>query len=103
MTSKTVERVNKIKVVLGKALGEVHHINTKMRTSPSSSPLNKRRSDESSESESIHEILTNLKKGYLMKKHNFKNGSPHSKFIYLSQDNRLLCWKSLEKEDEKMI
>jgi hypothetical protein len=45
---KTVERFNKIKEVLVKALGEVHYINTRKRTSPSNSPTSKRRSDESS-------------------------------------------------------
>lgn len=50
VTPKTVERFNKIKEVLVKALGEVHHINSRKRISPSNSPISKRRSDESSES-----------------------------------------------------
>ena len=28
---------------------------------------------------------------------------PHTKFVYLSGDNRQFCWKSLEKMDEKTI
>jgi hypothetical protein len=38
-----------------------------------------------------------------MLKHNTKNGSPRNKFVYLTQDNRTICWKSVEKEDEKGI
>ena len=45
MASKTAERVDKIKNVLVKALGEVHIINKKMGSSPSFSPTSKRRSD----------------------------------------------------------
>ncbi len=38
-----------------------------------------------------------------MMKHSVKNVEPHNKFVYLSEDNRCLCWKSTEKEDEKRI
>lgn len=36
-----------------------------------------------------------------MLKHSPKTPDPHSKFVYLSQDNKHLCWKSVGKEDEK--
>ena len=80
---RTQDRICKIRDLLGR--------------SPSRSP--KRRSDESSESESIAEVLSNLKKGYLVVKHSDKISSPHDKFVYLSEDNRFICWKSLDKED----
>ena len=39
----------------------------------------------------------------MVKKHSASVSEFHSKFIYLSDDHRFLCWKSLEKNDEKKI
>jgi hypothetical protein len=47
-------------------------------------------------------ILESLEKGYLMVKHS-PNSKPKEKYVYISSDRRFLCWKSLEKDDEKMI
>ena len=38
-----------------------------------------------------------------MLKHSRNTKKPHSKFVYLSSDRRHLCWKSLEKDDEKSL
>ncbi len=38
-----------------------------------------------------------------MIKHSTKNCEKRNKFVYISEDNRYLCWKSLDKEDEKRI
>lgn len=40
-----------------------------------------------------------MKKGYLFIKHSPNTSEPHPKFIYLSYDNKYLCWKSPEKDD----
>jgi hypothetical protein len=34
-----------------------------------------------------------------MVKHSEKINDPHDKFVYLSEDERYLCWKSPNKED----
>lgn len=31
------------------------------------------------------------------------NSKPKEKYVYVSGDRRFLCWKSLEKRDEKRI
>ena len=36
-----------------------------------------------------------------MIKHSPNTSEPHNKFVYLSSDAKDLCWKSLDKEDEK--
>ena len=46
--------------------------------------------------------MKDLKKGYLMTKHSNKSDSK-SKFVYLSMNERFLCWKSVDKKDEKRI
>lgn len=38
-----------------------------------------------------------------MIKHPCGGSIPHSKFVYLSEDHRWLCWKSPQKDDEKKI
>ena len=38
-----------------------------------------------------------------MIKHPSGGSMPHSKFVYLSEDHRWLCWKSPQKDDEKKI
>jgi len=38
-----------------------------------------------------------------MVKHSEGTPNPHNKFVYLSEDIKYLCWKSLDKEDEKKI
>ena len=67
---KSNDRMMRIKDVLTKAMGEVRDMGPSSRqdSGNSSGPL-KRRSDESSESESISEVLNHLRKGYLMTKH----------------------------------
>lgn len=93
VSARTNQKVNQIKKLLGQALGEVKN-NLKRSPSPTSS---KRQSEESSECEEIQEVLANLQKGYLMVKHSLKITQPHDKFIYLSEDHRFLCWKSIDK------
>ena len=44
-------------------------------------------------------ILEQLKKGYVVKKHSPNTSEPHDKFIYISEDHRFFCWKSLDKND----
>lgn len=94
---RTADRVSKIRSLMARALGEVYR---ESQRSPSSSPC-KLRSEESSDSESIGEILERLRKGYLMVKLSARGSSSCSKFVYLSEDNLRLCWKSVEKSDEK--
>lgn len=94
LPSQTAGRISKIVSLLNQAIDEVHI--TVKRTS--SSPT-KRISDQSSEADTINEVLANLKKGYLMIKHSDNTSSPHDKFVYLSNDDRYLCWKSVNKED----
>jgi hypothetical protein len=36
-----------------------------------------------------------------MIKHSENTSEPHTKFVYISSDCKDLCWKSLDKEDEK--
>ena len=36
-------------------------------------------------------------------KHSPNTSEPHSKYVYISSDRKFLCWKSLDKDDEKMI
>lgn len=48
-------------------------------------------------------MLDNLVKGYVVKKHSPSTTVPHDKFMYISPDHRFLCWKSLDKQDEKMM
>lgn len=38
-----------------------------------------------------------------MVKHSEKIDEPHNKFVYLSEDTRFLCWKSLDKDDQKQL
>lgn len=38
-----------------------------------------------------------------MLKHSPNTSEPHDKYVYISGDRRFLCWKSLDKDDEKMI
>jgi hypothetical protein len=51
----------------------------------------------------LSDVLNSLTKGYLMLKHSERTQEPHNKFIYLSEDQKFLCWKSLDKKDEKKI
>ena len=44
-----------------------------------------------------------MQKGWIMLKHSKNTKKAHSKFVYLSSDCKHLCWKSLEKEDEKSV
>lgn len=46
--------------------------------------------------------MESLEKGYLMIKHS-PNSKPKEKYVYVSGDRRFLCWKSLQKNDEKKI
>lgn len=48
-------------------------------------------------------MLANLRRGYLVTKHSVGKGEPRNKFIYLSEDNRSICWKSTERDDEKRL
>jgi hypothetical protein len=48
------------------------------------------------------DAVISLQKGYVMTKHS-PNTDPHGKFVYLSSDQKDLCWKSLDKKDEKKI
>lgn len=36
-------------------------------------------------------------------KHSKGTKQPHRKFLYISEDKKFLCWKSIDKSDEKMI
>ena len=47
-------------------------------------------------------MIKDLKKGYIMTKHS-DNAEPKTKFVYLSMNERFLCWKSVDKNDEKRI
>jgi len=44
-----------------------------------------------------------MRKGFLFLKHSVNTKEPHPKFVYLSFDNKSLCWKSPEREDEKSM
>ncbi len=94
-------KVQRIQQILSRAMVEVRRCSSG-QPSPKSSVV-KRRSDESSECESIAEVLNNLRKGYLMIKHSPNTSEPHSKFVYLSEDHKFLCWKSPNYNDEKKI
>lgn len=85
-------KIGKIRQLLTLAMDEIKG-NNRGCNSASSSPT-KRRSDESSESESIAEVLRHMRKGFLFLKHSVNTRDPHPKFVYLSIDNKLLCWKS---------
>ncbi len=39
-------------------------------------------------------MLESLIKGYVMVKHS-NNSKPKTKYVYVSQDKKFLCWKSL--------
>jgi hypothetical protein len=43
-----------------------------------------------------------LKKGYIMTKHS-NNAVSKTKFVYLSMSEKFLCWKSIDKNDEKRL
>lgn len=38
-----------------------------------------------------------------MIKHSRNTKEPHKKIVYLSEDSHHLCWKSINKEDEKKL
>ena len=38
-----------------------------------------------------------------MIKHSENTSEPHDKFVYLSKDERFLCWKSIDRENEKRM
>lgn len=44
-------------------------------------------------------MLENLVKGYLVIKHSESTREPHKKYLYISEDRRFLCWKSVDKCD----
>ena len=44
-----------------------------------------------------------LLKGYLIRKHSKSQKKGKFKFLYISEDLKNLCWKSLRKEEEKRI
>lgn len=44
-------------------------------------------------------MLDNLVNGYLVIKHSEATKEPHKKYLYISEDRRFLCWKSLDKMD----
>ena len=48
-------------------------------------------------------MLGNLVNGYLIMKHSQGTKIPHQKYLYISEDRKFLCWKSLEKLDEKLM
>ena len=52
---------------------------------------------------SFKDELLSLIRGYIVNKHSANTSKPAPKFIYLSEDFRHLCWKSLHKNDEKMM
>lgn len=92
-------KVRKIKSLLSQTLASVKSGNDSIFENQDS-PLRKSK-DSSTEVEGIEEILSKLQQGYLMVKHSRNTNEPHNKFVYLSQDNRNLCWKSMDKQDEK--
>ena len=49
----------------------------------------------------IQEVFENLKKGHLVQKHSRNTKQPHTKLVYLSHDHKWLCWKSIDREDQK--
>lgn len=51
----------------------------------------------------VEMMLDNLTRGYMVKKHSPSTLTPHDKFLYISPDRRFLCWKSFDKQDEKMM
>lgn len=85
--------VCRIKTLLYKTLTSVK-TDRQRKEDPAESPTRKSK-DSNTEPETIEEILENLRKGYIMLKHSPKTPEPHSKFVYLSQDNKHLCWKSV--------
>ncbi len=48
-------------------------------------------------------MLLELEKGYVAIKHSPNTSEPHAKYVYISSDRKFLCWKSLDKDDEKMV
>lgn len=43
-----------------------------------------------------------MKKGYIMTKHS-NSSTSKPKFVYLSMSEKYLCWKSVDKNDEKRL
>ncbi len=93
-TRKIKSNVTLIKHIVAKVIKEYTADVIKERNSPHS----KRISDESSKAEEVEEVINDLKKGYIMTKHS-NNTYPKTKFIYLSMNERFLCWKSVDKQD----
>jgi len=91
--------VSKIRSLLSKTIVDV----TRRNLSPGANPESpvRKRLESNLEQASIKEIKTSLQKGYLMTKHSTNTSEPHVKFVYISPDCKNLCWKSLDKEDEK--
>lgn len=53
--------------------------------------------------EKMEAMLLELEKGYVAIKHSPNTSEPHAKYVYISSDRKFLCWKSLDKDDEKMV
>jgi hypothetical protein len=66
------------------------------------SPLLKQRMSFSEPKGLRESYYESLQKGYVMVKHS-PNSKPKEKYIYVSGDRRYLCWKSLDKDDEKRV
>jgi hypothetical protein len=66
------------------------------------SPVLKQRMSSNAQKGQSESYYESLEKGYVMVKHSL-NSKPKEKYIYISSDRRYLCWKSLDKEDEKKV
>lgn len=91
--------ITKIKSLLSKTIVQV-----RAEQEPPKQEHAKRKSKSSNtEAEPIQEILANLKNGRYMLKHSRNTKEPHSKLVYLSSDQKLLCWKTPGENDQKQF
>ena len=98
--AETRTNLSKIRSLLIKTLVSVKK---EASDSESSHMTPRSRKESTTEPESIEEVLTHMQKGWIMLKHSRNTKKPHNKFVYLSTNHRHLCWKSLEKDDEKTL
>lgn len=86
------KKIGNIKSILSRTLVD---IKSSSLSNPES-PLKKRK-ESILEADNIEQTVASLQKGYLMVKYSRNTIEPHNKFVYLSNDRRDLCWKSLDR------
>jgi len=93
---KIYQNLANIKSLLSRALQDSGRDSQKELNT--SSTLTKHKSEETIDAEEETEVIANLKKGYIMTKHS-ENSKSKTKFVYLSLNEKYLCWKSVDKQD----